>query len=548
MTLKLVLAQINLTVGDINGNVNLIIETAKRARDIYQAHIVVFPELAITGYPPEDLLLRPEFTKNVEQVLHNLIHAVPNIAIILGYPRSYGAALYNCAGIIYQGRLIAEYHKQTLPNYSVFDEQRYFNAGEHPCVVTLGGVNVGVTICEDVWVTEPIRKTRDAGAQLIVNINASPFHLNKQIEREAQVRQRIAEVQIPIIYLNLVGGQDDLVFDGGSFVMDTAGQITQRGPCCAEEEILVNIHISYLESCQVAKPYQGTVLPYLPEEIAIYQAIVLGVQDFVWKNGFQGVLLGLSGGIDSALTLAIATDALGADQVEAVLMPSRYTSAMSNQDAIAEANALGVAWRKITIEPVFQTFLHLLSGDFVNKTMDIAEENIQARCRGVMLMALSNRMNKILLTTGNKSELAVGYATLYGDMAGAFAPLKDVFKTMVYRLARYRNELNPVIPERVLERPPSAELRPNQTDQDSLPPYEVLDAILHLYIERDQSITEIVRAGFDLETVQQVITMVNRSEHKRRQAPPGVRITRRAFGKDRRYPLVNKFNNNSKIN
>jgi NAD+ synthase (glutamine-hydrolysing) len=531
--LKLILAQINLTVGDIDGNVNAIIKTAQRARDVYAAHVVAFPELAITGYSPEDLLLRFDVLNSVEQALQYLLYAVPDIAIILGYPRRYGAAVYNCAGVIYQGRLVAEYHKQALPNYGVFDERRYFNAGECPCVVTLQGLNVGITVCEDVWFSEPIFNTHAAGAQLIVNINASPFHVGKHSEREAQVRQRVMEVHIPILYLNLVGGQDELVFDGNSFVMDATGQITHRASHCVEEEIVVNLDIAGIES--------GTIALTPSNEMAVYQALVLGVRDFVWKNGFHGAILGLSGGIDSALTLAIAVDALGADQVEAVLMPSRYTANMSNEDAIAQANALKVIWHKISIEPPLQTFVTEISTAMNIELTGITQENIQARCRGLIMMALSNQTGKILLSTGNKSEVAVGYTTLYGDMAGGFAPLKDVFKTFVYKLARYRNTLQPIIPNRVLQRPPSAELRPNQTDQDSLPPYEMLDTILHLYIELDKSIAEIVTAGFDLTTVQRVINLVNHSEHKRHQAPPGVRITQRAFGKDRRYPIVNKF-------
>jgi NAD+ synthase (glutamine-hydrolysing) len=534
VSLKILLAQIDLLVGDVPGNARRVAEVAHRARDLHQAQVVVLPELALTGYPPEDLLLRPELSRRVDRALEGLLGEVPGITLILGYPRRGGTALYNCAGVIRDGRLLAEYRKQELPNYGVFDEKRYFQPGERPCVLELEGVRVGITLCEDIWVPDPARRARDAGAQVLINLNASPFHFGKQAEREGRVRLRVEELGLPVLYVNLVGGQDELVFDGGSFVMDPSGAVVQRGPFCAEAEILVELDAGGL-------PRPGEVLPEPPEEEAVYRALVLGVRDYVLKNGFRGAVLGLSGGIDSALTLALAVDALGADQVQAVMMPSRYTAAMSNADAVAEAGALGVTWHSIPIEPAFQAFLGMLEGVLAGRAADVTEENVQARCRGIILMAISNKSGKILLTTGNKSEVSVGYATLYGDMAGGFAPIKDVFKTLVYRLARYRNGLSPVIPERVLERPPSAELRPDQKDDDSLPPYEVLDPILRRYIEADEAVEEIIQAGFDAATVQRVARLVDRNEYKRRQAPPGVRITRRAFGRDRRYPMTSGF-------
>ncbi len=549
--LKIIIAQTNLFVGDISGNTNKIITLAKRAIEQHSAHLIVFPELTLTGYPPEDLLLRPELTDRIEKALQLLMQTISNITLIIGYPRRYGKALYNCVGVIQDGKLLAEYHKHTLPNYGVFDEKRYFTSGTKPCVITVYGLHIGLTICEDIWVSKPARLAKEAGAQILININASPFHLGKQVERETQVRQRILELGLPVLYVNLVGGQDELVFDGSSFVMDTTGTVIQQASFASEEEMLVTINAIDINNISIdnididtkiqPKSQPHTISPLPNAEAAIYQILVLGVRDYVLKNGFKGAILGLSGGIDSALTLAIAVDALGKDQVHAILMPSRYTADMSNEDAVIEAEALGVTWHSISIESLFQGFLNLLADAFAGAQADVTEENIQARCRGVILMALSNKSGKILLTTGNKSELAVGYATLYGDMAGGFAPLKDVFKTWIYRLARYRNSISPVIPQRVLERSPSAELRPEQTDQDSLPSYDVLDAILRHYIECDNSVAEIIAAGFDPIIVQQVTRMVDRNEYKRRQAPPGVRITQRAFGRDRRYPLTNRF-------
>lgn len=537
MSLKIALAQSNFLVGDVAGNTQRVIDDAARARDTLGAHAVLFPELALTGYPPEDLLLRAELLERVEQALDRLCETVDGIDIIVGYPRCHEGLLYNAAGVVRNGEIVAEYHKALLPNYSVFDEKRYFEPGGEPCVVAINDVPVGITICEDIWYNTPAARAAEAGAQVLLNLNASPFHQGKAPEREQLLRKRAMETGLSIVYLNLVGGQDELVFDGGSFVIDAGGEVRQQLPFFTEQLGLVTFDTRSGRPV----PEAGEIPVPLGEEPAIYQALVLGVRDYVVKNGFKGIVLGLSGGIDSALTLALAVDALGPEQVEAVMMPSRYTSDMSNQDAQKQADTLGVSVRSIPIEPAFNAFLGMLQDEFAGTAVDTTEENIQARCRGIILMAISNKKGKILLTTGNKSEMSVGYATLYGDMAGGFAPIKDVPKMLVYRLAEYRNRDAEVIPRRVITRPPSAELAPDQQDSDSLPPYEILDAILQRYIERDQGVTEIIKAGFDEALVRRVARMVDRNEYKRRQAPPGVKITQRAFGRDRRYPLTNGF-------
>jgi NAD+ synthase (glutamine-hydrolysing) len=500
------------------------------------ADLVVFPELALTGYPPEDLLLRPALRTRVHEGLERVRQQVRGIHVLVGHPFEALGGLYNSANLLHDGQVLGRYHKQHLPNYSVFDEKRYFVPGTDPCVVRIGGVPVGITICEDIWMPGPALQARDAGARLLVNINASPFHAGKAREREAAVADRVRETGLPVVYLNLVGGQDELVFDGESFVMDADGVLARRMPACEEGLYLVEVAPG-----EPARPLPGEVAPALPQVESIYRALVLGVRDYVQKNGFPGAVIGLSGGIDSALTLAIAVDALGAERVEAVMMPSRYTADMSREDAAREAGTLGVKYRVIPIEQPFSAFLDALREEFAGLPPDTTEENIQARCRGVILMAISNKTGRILLTTGNKSEMAVGYATLYGDMAGGFAPIKDVPKTLVYRLARHRNAAGEVIPQRVLERPPSAELATDQKDTDSLPPYEILDPILERYVERDWSIERIVAEGFDPAIVGRVARMVDRNEYKRRQAPPGVRITRRAFGRDRRYPITSGY-------
>lgn len=536
--LKIALAQINLLVGDIAGNTRRIIEIAKEARDNLCAHAVLFPELALTGYPPEDLLLRPELNSRIEQALQMLCDdSLTGIDIIIGYPIRREGLLYNAAGVLRDGRLVAEYHKALLPNYSVFDEKRYFEPGSEPCVTDIQGVPVGITICEDIWYKTPAARAAEQGARVLLNLNASPFHQGKAPERELLVQKRAVESNLAIVYLNLIGGQDELVFDGGSFVVDQSGNLTQRLSYFEESLGLVEFD----SGNDVVRPVPAAVTTQFREEEGIYRALVLGVRDYVHKNGFRGAVLGLSGGIDSALTLAIAVDALGSDQVEVVMMPSRYTAEISNLDARDEAEKLGVVYRSIPIEPAFNTFLEMLRDEFAGTKVDATEENIQARCRGIILMAISNKKGKIVLTTGNKSEVSVGYATLYGDMAGGFAPIKDVPKTLVYRLAEYRNRDDEVIPRRVITRPPSAELAPDQKDSDSLPPYDVLDEILLRYVERDQGVEEIIAAGFDREVVKRVTKLVDRNEYKRRQAPPGVKITQRAFGRDRRYPLTNGF-------
>jgi len=536
-TLRIAMAQLNMLVGDIEGNADKVIATAQRARDELGADVVVFPELTLTGYPPEDLLLRPGLYTRVLAALQRVNQQSCDIDIVLGYPHAAAGGVFNAASLLRADRAVATYHKQHLPNYSVFDEKRYFAAGSEPCVVEIKGVPVGLTVCEDIWQPGSVGQAVAAGARFIININASPYHIYKGREREQAVRERVAEGGVPVLYVNQVGGQDELVFDGGSFVMDSRGQITQQAPSFEEGLFLAEFTV---EGDSIT-PVPAVCAVELSEEASVYQALVLGVRDYIEKNGFPGVVIGLSGGIDSALTLAIAVDAIGAERVEAVMMPSRYTADISLDDARAEAEILGVDYRVIAIEPAFNVFLDSLKEEFADRPVDTTEENIQARCRGIILMAISNKKGKMVLTTGNKSEMAVGYATLYGDMAGGFGALKDVPKTLVFRLARYRNTLSPVIPERVITRPPSAELAEDQQDSDSLPPYEDLDAILEMYVEEDKCAEDIVAAGFDEAMVYRIIRLVDINEYKRRQAAPGVRITRRAFGRDRRYPITSGF-------
>jgi len=528
--LTIALAQINTLVGDVAHNADRVIEQAQRARDELDADLIVFPELTLSGYPPEDLLFRNSLIEWCEQELFRVAQQLRGIDVIVGLPWRDANGLHNAAFVLHQGGIVQRYFKQQLPNYAVFDEKRYFVPGSETCTFRCKGRKIGVTICEDIWHTGPALAAKDAGADLLINLNASPFHADKHAERIENLRYRVDETGLPIVYVNAVGGQDELVFDGRSLVMNAHGEVTLQ--CPAFEESLTTATWPLQQASDVAPA----------DRVAdVYHALVLGVRDYVTKNGFPGALLGLSGGIDSALTLAIAVDALGADNVNAVMMPSRYTSQMSLDDAAAEAETLGVEYQIISIEPAFQTFLEILKPVFEGLPADTTEENLQARSRGVILMALSNKSGRILLTTGNKSEMSVGYATLYGDMAGGYAPLIDCAKTLVYDLARYRNSLSPVIPERVITRPPSAELAPDQQDSDSLPPYEILDPILERFIELDQSVEEIIEAGFDAATVRRVAGMVLRNEYKRRQAPPGVRITRRGFGKDRRYPITSGY-------
>ena len=533
MPLKIALAQINFLVGNIAANVKHMADAASYARDELQADIIVFPELSITGYPAEDLLLRADFINAANNAIYQLADEVTDIAMVVGFPEHEGEALYNSAVVLHQGAILACYRKQALPNYGVFDERRYFTAGLEPCVFEFNGTFIGLTICEDVWKNGIIEASQQAGAELLLTLNASPFNSGKILQREAIICQQVKAAKIPLVYVNQVGGQDELIFDGASFVVDAQGEIVFRA-----EEFKEQISVIEFDG---NTPIKAECAPLYTKISSEYQALVLGIKDYVRKNGFQGALLGLSGGIDSALVLSLAVDALGADKVEVVLMPSRYTQDMSNEDALLQAKVLGVNYHIIPIEPAVNAFTGMLDEVFSGEAKDTTEENIQARCRGVVLMALSNKQGKLLLTTGNKSEMSVGYATLYGDMAGGFAPIKDVPKLLVYQLAKYRNSLSQVIPERVITRPPSAELAPDQVDADSLPPYEILDPILERYIELDQSAETIIAAGFTAADVKRAISLVDRNEYKRRQSPPGIRITEKAFGRDRRYPITSGY-------
>ena len=532
---RIVMAQLDFWVGDVAGNTTRLIETTREAHARFAPDLVVFPELALTGYPPEDLLWRRGLRIRVDEAFERLAHERLPVPILFGYPEYAPEGIYNAACVIRDGAVVARYRKHRLPNYSVFDEKRYFIPGDAPCVFECAGLQLGVTICEDIWGPEPAAQAAAAGAQLLLNINASPFHVNKGVDRSFELAHRATETGLPIVYVNLIGGQDELVFDGESLVCDAEGRIVYRAPAFSEGLFAVDFDAA--GKPQVAEP----VAEPLGLEASVYKALVQGVQDYVNRQRFRGVVLGLSGGIDSALTLAIAADALGPERVMAVLMPSRYTADMSVDDAQAQARAMGVESVVLPIEQPQAAFKETLAPVFRNLPEDVTEENLQARIRGVLLMAISNKTGRMVLTTGNKSEMAVGYSTLYGDMVGGFAPLKDVSKMLVYRLCQYRNLLAPVIPQRVIDRPPSAELRPDQKDSDSLPPYDVLDAILELYVEQDLPLSEIVARGFDEATVRQVGRMVKHAEYKRRQAPPGVKITRRAFGRDRRYPICSGY-------
>ncbi len=538
--LRIAIAQMNLLVGNIEGNAERILEWIQRARDEYQADVVIFPELALTGYPPEDLLLRPGMYDRVSSALQKLTQEVNGITALVGYPEKTEEGTYNAVAVLQKRECNKVARKNYLPNYSVFDEKRYFISANESCVFSVNNNKLGICICEDIWHAEPVRKAVDSGAQLILNLNASPFHGQKTHEREDIVRQRVNEVKVPVVYANMVGGQDELVFDGQSFVIAANKKLSHRFSAFKETLEIVDFDSKSL------KPLSSSIVPALTEEASVYQALVTGVRDYVNKNGFPGVVIGLSGGIDSALTLSIAVDALGADKVEAVMMPSCYTLDMSVADAREQTELLGVKFKVIPIEKPFNTFLELLSEEFAGKEVDATEENIQARCRGLILMAISNKKGKMVLTTGNKSEMAVGYATLYGDMAGGYDVLKDVKKTLVFRLAEYRNSVSDNIPQRVIERPPSAELAPDQKDTDSLPAYEILDEILENYVERDRGLEAIVALGFEREVVHRILWLVDINEYKRRQSAPGVRITQRAFGRDRRYPITSGYGRSRK--
>ena len=529
----LALAQINCTVGDLQGNAARILDYAGRARD-QGADLVLTPELSLCGYPPEDLLLREGFYRDCRRELETLAAKIDGITAVVGFPELVAdGKRYNAAAVIRDGRVVAVARKHDLPNYEVFDEKRYFTAWNEPCILELKGVRFGLTICEDVWGPEAPAMAKAAGAEVILSINASPYHKRKQATRHKVFREWIRASHLPMVYVNLVGGQDELVFDGASCVLDSQGNVVRQAPFFEESLELVEF--------DGARPVRGAISNELPLEAEIYTALVVGTRDYLGKNGFPGALLGLSGGVDSALTLAIACDALGPERVRAVMMPTQYTARMSLDDAREMARRLGVRYDVIPIKPVFDSFLATLAKEFEGRSPDLTEENLQARIRGTILMALSNKFGSIVLTTGNKSEMAVGYSTLYGDMAGGYAVIKDLAKTLVWDVTRYRNTVSDIIPENIITRPPSAELRDNQTDQDSLPPYATLDAIMEGYMELNRSPAEIVAQGFSPADVQRVVGLIKKSEYKRRQAPPGVRITFRGFGKDWRYPITSKY-------
>jgi len=537
-SLRIALAQLDLLVGDVHGNATRVINTARQARADLKADLVLFPELSLSGYPPEDLVFHRGFRRQIEAGLAKVREEVQDVSVMIGFPEYAGTSIYNSAALMGGGMVAAIHRKAELPNYKVFDEKRYFQPGAQPSVVDVQGFRCGLLVCEDIWEPEEAQMARSDGAELLIVINASPYEIHKQRERETVARARVLDVGLPMAYVNLVGGQDELIFDGNSFVMNAEGVVVMRAPAFVEGTYFVDF---VRDSRGRIVPQPGHIEPELSDEASVYGALVVGVRDYVNKHGFPGVAMGLSGGIDSALTLAIAVDALGADRVHAVMMPSRYTSSMSLDDAQEQARLLGVEYSLLSIESMFEATLATLKDEFAGRPPDATEENIQSRCRMLLLMGISNKTGKMLLTTGNKSEMAVGYATLYGDMAGGFAPIKDCSKMLVYRLAAYRNAGGRVIPQRVIDRPPSAELRPDQKDSDSLPAYDVLDAILEAFIEEDLSVDEIVARGFDRPTVGRVLDLVKRNEYKRRQAPPGVRVSRRAFGRDWRYPITNGY-------
>ena len=561
-TLRLALAQLNLTVGDLAGNRRLIEGAIQRA-EAWMADVVVVPELAVTGYPPEDLLLKPRFIQANQEALEGLKPAARSVIAVVGYvDRHTGGALYNAAAVLANGRQVATYRKQCLPNYGVFDERRYFQPGAQGLVLAIGNLRLGVTICEDLWEEFPARAVASAGAHLLLNLSASPYHAGKRSQRERRFAATARRNNLAIAYCNLVGGQDELIFDGASLVLDARGRLLAQGAQFREDLVLIDLPASSLgqgarstaqhpvQTVAIHREIQerpvlprSSVIPYGPVE-EVYEALVLGLRDYVRKNGFSTVTLGISGGVDSALTACLAVDALGADHVVGLVMPSRFSSRQTQEDARALARALGIRFKEISIEPMFQAYVTVLAPHFTGRTADVTEQNIQARIRGNLLMACSNKFGWLVLTTGNKSELATGYTTLYGDMAGGFAVIKDVPKTLVYELARFRNHrgARPPIPPRVLSRPPTAELAPHQRDQDTLPPYELRDRLITSYVEEDRSLPEILTDHHvDAATAKRVLEMVDRSEYKRRQGPPGIKITPKAFGKDRRMPITNRY-------
>lgn len=556
MTLKLCVAQLNFIVGDLSGNVKKIVDAATHAYG-QGVRLVLTPELSICGYAAEDLFLRPAFIQACDDAVKSVaqqLAGLKGLSVVVGHPtggdsRTRSVAIqsrFNAASVLREGQVVAQYAKRELPNYQVFDERRYFSPGHDVCVFEAGegadAVKVGLLICEDAWFEEPARLAQEAGAEMLAVINASPFHVGKGYEREARMGERCRATGLPMVYAHLVGGQDEVVFEGHSFALNAQGQVTGRAPSFKE-----NLFVAQVERARAAIHLIAPVEPERSAEADLWDALVLGVRDYVGKNGFPGALLGLSGGIDSALVLAVAVDALGANKVRAVMMPSPYTADISWIDARDMAARMGVRYDEISIVPEFEAFKASLAGEFAGRAEDTTEENIQARIRGTLLMALSNKFGSIVLTTGNKSEMATGYCTLYGDMAGGFAVIKDLTKTTVFKLAWWRNAHDPYgtgtspIPERIITRPPSAELRPDQKDQDSLPPYEVLDGILERYMENDESIEAIIAAGYRAEDVERVTRLIKINEYKRRQAPVGIRVTHRSFGKDWRYPITNRF-------
>ena len=530
--MKLAIAQINCLLGDVTGNAAIISRYAEQAR-MQGAELLLTPELSLCGYPPEDLLLRKGFNHACIHGLNDLAKQTSGIAVVVGHPHELNGSFYNAASLLQNGEIAKTYLKHILPNHSVFDEERYFDDSAEPCVFKIAGVSFGLNICADVWEKEPARLAREAGAQVLLVLNASPYTLRKQQTRYQIIRERIAETGMSVVYANMVGGQDELVFDGGSFAMDCRGDLNAQSKHFEEDLLMLEL----LDDLSLL----GEQVEQTSEEDNIYRALCLGVRDYIGKNRFPGILLGFSGGIDSALTLAIAVDAVGADKVHAVMMPSPYTAQISLDDSREMVKTLGVRYDEYSIDSIFQCYRNTLDSTFAGFAEDTTEENLQARIRGTLLMALSNKFGSLVLTTGNKSEMTVGYATLYGDMAGGFSALKDVSKSLVYRLARYRNTLGQTIPQRIITRPPSAELRANQTDQDSLPDYDVLDAIMSSYVEQNLSITEIIALGYAETDVRRVVYLIRGSEYKRRQSAVGIRITERSYGKDWRYPITARY-------
>lgn len=553
--IRIAIAQINCTVGDLEGNAGKIMQYIQRSKS-FGVDIVVFPEMSLTGYPPEDLLLKKKFVQDNLSALSKITKAVDDVVAIVGFVGGKGDNLYNAAAVIYKGKVRGVYQKSLLPNYGVFDEKRYFSSGKAPCAFRFGKAIIGVNICEDIWhIDGPAKIEAKLGAKLIININASPYHAGKIKERESVVLAQAKLNKAFVVYANLVGGQDELVFDGQSMIASAQGKVIARAEAFKEDLLMVDLKVpvqavrnkskivKIADEVEMKKkaalpPRHGELLELVPE---VYQALLLGLKDYVTKNGFKKVIIGISGGIDSALVAALAVDALGCENVFGVFMPTRYSSMESEEDSVQLAQNLGIKLMNIPIEQIYKIYLLVLEPHFLGSEKNIAEENLQARIRGNTLMALSNKFGWLVLTTGNKSEMSTGYATLYGDMAGGFAVIKDVPKVLVYKLAKYRNSLGQVIPERIITKEPTAELKPNQKDSDTLPAYEKLDPILKAYVEEDLDLASIVKMGFDKETVSRVLAMVDKSEYKRRQSPPGIKITPKAFGRDRRMPITNRY-------